>query len=243
MTTQADPALRQHMFALAPLRVWLRLLREHGGVAPRRRGALARILLTSLGTLPLRLAESAIHGRRVRRTPIETPPVMILGYGRSGTTHLHNLLVCDPDHAGVTTYQAIAPACCLVGRRFLEPLIARQLPAKRPMDNMDVSLDLPQEEEIAIAGLSHQSFLHHLSFPRAARRCYDRYAAMQGLTPREIERWERTYLDVVRKATVIAGGRRLVLKSPSNLARVPHILRLFPGAKFVHIVRNPYVVY
>ena len=243
MTTQADSTLRQHMFALAPLRVWLRLLREHGGVAPRRRGALARILLTSLGTLPLRLAESAIHGRRVRRTPIATPPVMVLGYGRSGTTHLHNLLVCDPNHAGVTTYQAIAPACCLVGRRFLKPLIARHLPAKRPMDNMDVSLDLPQEEEIAIAGLSHQSFLHHLSFPRAAERCYHRYAAMQGLTPREIERWERTYLDVARKATVIAGRRRLVLKSPSNLARVPHILRLFPGAKFVHIVRNPYVVY
>ena len=40
MTTQADSTLRQHMFALAPLRVWWRLLREHGGVAPRRRGAL-----------------------------------------------------------------------------------------------------------------------------------------------------------------------------------------------------------
>ena len=58
MTTQSDPALRQHMFRPRPHRVWWRLLREYGGVEPRR-GALARILLTSLGTLPLRLAESA----------------------------------------------------------------------------------------------------------------------------------------------------------------------------------------
>ena len=243
MTAKPNAALQQHMFALAPLRVWVHLLWEHGGVGPRRIGALTRILLTSLGTLPLRLAESAIHGRRVRRTPITKPPLMILGYGRSGTTHLHNLLACDPNHGSVTTYQAIAPAFFLVGSGFIKSLIAQRLPKKRPMDDVDVSLDLPQEEEIAIAGLTHQSFLHHLSFPRTAKRCYNKYVTMQGLPSREMERWERTYLDVVRKATVAAGGRRLVLKSPSNMGRLPHILRLFPGAKFVHIVRNPYVVY
>lgn len=243
MSASPDTALRQHLFALAPLRVWLRLLREYGGVAPGRRGALARILLTSLATLPLRLAESMIHGCRVRRTPIAEPPLVILGYGRSGTTHLHNLLACDPNHGSVTTHQAIAPAFFLVSRGFLKALIAQRLPATRPMDNMAVSLDLPQEEELAIAGLTHQSYLHHLSFPEAAKRCFDRYVTMEGLTAREMARWRQTYLDVVRKATVAADGRRLVLKSPSNMGRVPHVLRLFPSAKFVHIVRNPYVVY
>lgn len=56
-------------------------------------------------------------------------------------------------------------------------------------------------------------------------------------------RWERAYLDVLRKATLASGGKRLVLKSPTNLGRTAELLRLFPDAKFIHIVRNPYVVY
>ena len=57
------------------------------------------------------------------------------------------------------------------------------------------------------------------------------------------EALERTYLDIVRKAAFHARGRRIVLKSPSNLARIPHVLRIFPDARFVNIVRNPFTVY
>ena len=58
-----------------------------------------------------------------------------------------------------------------------------------------------------------------------------------------MKQWERVYMEVLRKATLDAGGRRLVLKSPANTGRIPHLLRLFPDARFIHIVRNPYVVY
>ena len=58
-----------------------------------------------------------------------------------------------------------------------------------------------------------------------------------------LARWERVYLNTLRKATLANGGRPLVLKSPNNTGRIPHLLRLFPEAKFIHIVRNPYVVY
>ena len=40
-----------------------------------------------------------------------------------------------------------------------------------------------------------------------------------------------------------ANGHRIVLKSPTNLGKIAHLLRLFPEAKFVNIMRNPYVVY
>ena len=40
-----------------------------------------------------------------------------------------------------------------------------------------------------------------------------------------------------------AQGRPLILRNTVNTARVAHLLRLFPNAKFVHIVRNPYAVY
>ena len=38
-------------------------------------------------------------------------------------------------------------------------------------------------------------------------------------------------------------NKRIVLKSPLHLGRIPILLKMFPGAKFVHITRNPYAVY
>src|SRR5262249_62268468 len=35
----------------------------------------------------------------------------------------------------------------------------------------------------------------------------------------------------------------LALKSPTNPCRIPALLELFPDARFVHIVRDPYVVF
>jgi hypothetical protein len=37
--------------------------------------------------------------------------------------------------------------------------------------------------------------------------------------------------------------KRLILKSPSHTARVRLLLELFPGARFIHISRNPYEIY
>ena len=48
---------------------------------------------------------------------------------------------------------------------------------------------------------------------------------------------------MLRKATLASDGRRLVLKSPANLGRTALLLRLFPDAKFIFVVRNPYVVF
>jgi omega-hydroxy-beta-dihydromenaquinone-9 sulfotransferase len=47
----------------------------------------------------------------------------------------------------------------------------------------------------------------------------------------------------VRAITYRGRGRRVVLKSPPHTCRVPTLLRLFPDARFVHIVRDPCAVY
>jgi hypothetical protein len=235
--------LQQHMFAMAPLSTWAHLLRDNERISRPYWGKLAVVLLTSTLTTPLRMVERLRFASQVRETSIDTPPLIILGYGRSGTTHLHNLLTQDPNHGSVTTFQAIIPSFFLTGRGRIKRLMSGAVPARRPMDNVRVTLDAPQEEEIAIANLTHHSFLHHLSFPQQSERYFKKYMLMQGLTAAELAQWDQVYLDVVRKATLHADGRRIVLKSPSNLGRIPHLLRLFPGAKFVHIVRNPYVVY
>ena len=38
-------------------------------------------------------------------------------------------------------------------------------------------------------------------------------------------------------------GKRLILKNPTNTARIKFLLELYLEAQFIHISRNPYVVY
>lgn len=235
-----------HVCALAPLGVWARLIFENGVPRPYW-GKLARILVASAATLPLRVAETAIYSSSLARTEIREPPLFVLGFARTGTTHLHNLLSQDPNLGYVTTFQAAAPKWFLVGRGKIQSLMAQGMGVvKRPMDNMTIALDLPQEEEVALANSTHLSFLHYLSFPQKAPEYLDRYVLLgdgSGLAQADLRRWETEYLEIVRKATINWSGRRIVLKTPVNQGRIPSLLRMFPDAKFVHIVRDPFVIF
>lgn len=240
---KAVEKMQQHVFALAPLGVWARLIVENGGIPPRYWTKLAKVLSISFMTGPLRLAERLVYSpSRMERISIDDAPLYIQGFGRSGTTHLLNILAQDPSFGFISTFQAVAAPMFLVGRGWLERTIGRGIRGTRPMDNMTVSLDLPQEEEIAVANTSHLSWIHHLTFPRRARDFLKKFATMQ-FTDEEMAQWETSYLNVLRKATLASEGQKLVLKSPTNLGRTSDLLRLFPDAKFIHIVRNPYEVF
>ena len=243
-----------HICSFAPLSVWLRLIARNRGVPKRYWGKLAGVLGLSLAAAPLRFAETFLYASAVAKAPIREAPVFVLGFARAGTTHLHNLLAQDPALGYLDTFQSIVPTFSLVGRGWLQRLMARGMGERvRPMDNMAVGLDLPQEEDIAVANASPYSVLHQVSFPNMARELYSKYTLMGwapegaespgALSERESAQWDHQYLRVVRKATIHADGRRLVLKSPANLGRVDRLLRLFPEAKFIHIMRNPYAVY
>ena len=62
------------------------------------------------------------------------------------------------------------------------------------------------------------------------------------MTRRERGRWKKLYLRFLRKV-VLLSGRRPVLKSPYNTARVAVLREMFPGAKFIHLRRHPHDVY
>ena len=145
-------------------------------------------------------------------------PVFVHGFERSGTTHLHNLMSQDPKFGFVTTWQAASPPFCLIGRGWLDRLFAKTVPKTRPMDRMEVSLDLPQEDDVALAGISHLSYIHMLSFPHRVQEFTDKYFRAR-LTAEEEASWEMAYMTVLRKATLASAGRRLVLKArPTSVA-------------------------
>lgn len=240
-TWKEGPSLVRHPFVLGSLAMWLRVLRDNT-VEPAYRARVGRILRTNLLTLLLQLYERARYGD-MRDTPIHPAPIFVVGHWRSGTTHLHNILAADPELGYVTQFQAAVPGACIVGQRSIKPRMAARMPATRLLDNVALGVDTTQEEELAIAGLSPYSSYHLWSFPRRARALVERYMLFQQLPPREARAWASVYQTTLRKATYLAGGRRLVLKNPANTGRTPALLRLFPDAAFIHIHRNPYDIF
>ena len=104
-------------------------------------------------------------------------------------------------------------------------------------------MDSPQEEEFAIANMSPYSFYHHWTFPRKARYYFEKYALFNEVPKKVIAKWKEIYVSILTKAGLHKGGKRLVIKNPTNTGRIKVLLELFPNAKFIHIYRDPYRVY
>ena len=221
----------------------LRQLRHLRSVRPRYALRLLPLLATSLCITPLCWWEKARFGRQVAGVRLAHPPVFIIGHWRSGTTHLHNLMSQDETFGWLSMYQALAPECSRVGRGWLKKLLARIVPAERPMDAMVWPMDAPQEDEIALAKMIPYSFYGWFVWPQRAASMLDRYVLLNAASPAMLDEFAGAYRRLLQSATLDAGGRQLLLKNPVNTARVRLVLEMFPDAKFIHIYRSPYDVY
>lgn len=243
MTEKSVVIDMQHPLALTTMGNWLRLLWHNRGVDRVYLRRAASITTLSILTSPLRWYERLRYDAPVRQFVPAAPPIFIIGHWRSGTTHLHNLMCHDAQFGYISTLQTLAPGIMFVGGLTLGRLFGGRAPTRRPMDQMLVSIDSPQEEEMALASLSPYSTYHQWWFPRHAQSYFERYALMEGIGPDELRRWQAVYRWLIQKLTLRNSGRRIVLKNPSNTGRVKALLETFPGAKFIHIYRNPYDVF
>ena len=134
------------------------------------------------------------------------------------------------------------PELYLTGTLF-KAILRSSLPEKRPMDNVKIDINSVEEEEYALGNLSPYSFYHALSFPKRMRHIFDRYVIFEDVPPTVVEKWKAIYMRFLKKLTFSSGGKQLLLKNPANTSRIPVLLEMFPDAKFVHVYRNPYVVY
>jgi hypothetical protein len=169
------------------------------------------------------------------------PPLFVLGHWRSGTTHLHYLLGLDDRFACPGLYQVHFPHTFLSAERNLSGLVAFLLPRHRPYDNVRLGLGVPDEDEFAMCvwGLK-TSYLSGVFSRRADY--YDRFLTFRDAAPRDVEVWKSALRGFFQKLT-LKYGRPLIVKSPSHTGRIKLLLEMFPGAKFVHIHRDPYRVF
>jgi hypothetical protein len=217
------------------------LWRKRGRVYWRYLPRLAFLTVTAAFNSYVALFEKAMNGEKIAAAELTAPPIFIIGYWRSGTTHLHNLLSCDPSFTCPTAYQVMFPHHFVYSQPWGTKLMDALAPSQRPMDNVAFHVTTPHEEEIALAGLTGVSPYLRFLFPADA---HDPYAALDPaqLPPEALARWQEAFLLFMKKLS-FSKGKRIVLKSPPHLGRLPLLLKMFPGAKFIHITRNPYEVY
>ena len=175
--------------------------------------------------------------------PVDSAPVFILGHWRSGTTFVHNVLSQDKQFGYNTTYQTVFPHLMLFGQPFFKKLATLAMPAKRPTDNMELKVDLPQEEEFALLNMTHCNFYNFWIYPRYTQEYSKKYLLFEDAAPEEIEAFKTTFERLVKISMWNTGGEHFLSKNPPHTGRVKVLLEMFPNAKFIYLMRNPYTVF
>ncbi len=196
------------------------------------------MLISSLAPI-----EKLLFKKQVSQVNFNHPPVFIIGHWRSGTTYLHNLLSQDKQFAYFTTYQSLFPHTALLGRHIFKPFVKRILPKSRPVDHIKLSADYPQEEEFALGNMNPYCFYYWWYFPERLRELFCKYMLFEDVDSKVIKRWKHDYQLLASKAILNTKGKILLSKNPPNSTRIGILNELFPGARFIHIHRNPVEVY
>lgn len=175
--------------------------------------------------------------------PNPAPPVFIVGHWRSGTTFLYNLLSRSSQFAYVTPIATGLPWDFLTIGKLLKPILERALPKGRFIDRVPVNPDSPQEDEIALASMQPISFYHGLYFPEHFVENFNAGIFFEGCSEPEIEGWRWAMMHFCQKLQLQNPGQQLLIKNPVYTARIQQLRSLWPNAKFIHIYRNPYLVF
>jgi hypothetical protein len=154
---------------------------------------------------------------------------------RKASFNIHNM----DNHPQVTELRIDTMRERLMAVSRFVSAIAEQW-TKRPMDNMTVEADSPQDEELPLVKYTAYCDLQKYAFPADYQSFTN--SLVKDFTPasRGFWEWKQYMLFVCQKAAFIMGRNRLLLRNHANMARLECFLDLFPNAKFLHIKRNPY---
>lgn len=221
---------------------WFHLLAANGfSISLNRLPMALSITICSLFNSLLAVFSKAIYDRAAGRTQISPQPIFILGHWRSGATFLHELLACDSQLGYPDYYQCFAPHHFLLTEKWFKPLARRLSPERRPMDNMLVDVENPQEDECALLAMGVKSLYLSFAFPNRGPVALE-YLDLRELSDAERADWADHWVRFLKRVTYRC-GRRLVLKSPLHTARLRTILEIFPDARFVHLARDPLTLF
>ena len=179
--------------------------------------------------------------------PLQHDPIFILGHWRSGTTFVHNILAQDSHFGYTTTYQTVFPHLIMSMQWLLKPIFGTLMPKNRPTDKMELSPDLPQEEEFALLNTCPASYYNFWFFPQSMREYCDRFLTIKKATPEEITDFKDKFMKVVKvsmwNSRYGVKDAQYLSKNPPHTGKIKTLVEMFPNAKFIYLIRNPYTVF
>ncbi len=189
----------------------------------------------------------ALQERRYRKElankTLENDPLFILGHWRSGTTFLHNIFAQDKHFGYTTTYQTVFPHYIMSLQGFFKPVMKLLMPSHRPTDNMELSPDLPQEEEFALSNMTACNYYNFWFFPERMQEWCDRFLTFKTITDEELREFKQTFEKLVKLSLWNTGGTQYLSKNPPHTGRIKAMTELFPRARYIYLMRNPYTVF
>ena len=216
-------------------------------VAPEKR---SKMLLTKCICRLLSLfapLQEHKYQKLLANEPLQHDPLFILGHWRSGTTFVHNIFAQDPRFGFTTTYQTVFPHYMMAMQWLFKPIMKVVMPNSRPTDKMELSPDLPQEEEFALVNATPVSYYNFWFYPQSMQEYCDRFLTMKQATPDEIADFKDKFMKIVKVS--MWNSRRGVKdaqylsKNPPHTGKVKTLVEMFPNAKFIYLIRDPYTVF
>ena len=196
---------------------------------------------------PFRYAERLVDRVRAEARVLPQDPVFILGYYRSGTTHLQELLMQDPSFGYMNFFQCFFSTAFNSTERWIKPIFERIIRASgflHPAHQIPFSFELPGEEDVSLVSSGWRLAANWGQiFPQSFREIYAKTGLLEGISDEELAEFKATYHDLIWRVSKANGHKRLLLKSPPNTGRLALLAEMYPNAKFLFIRRDPYDVF
>jgi len=237
------PEILQHPLMGANFSTLLDAFQTYHGVPVRYWPHAALLLASAVFRSPFTVLENRLFRKNINPKNKLIKPLFIVGYWRSGTTHLHNLLGKAPDAGIITPLASGLPGELLTLGTWLEPLLNKALPENREIDRVAVTPESPQEDEIPVANLQLLSVFHALYFPRNFRENFNKGVFFDHVSKDQIDEWKKQVQFFLNKIVLHQKKQPLIVKNPVYTSRIKILLDIWPDARFIHIYRNPYRVF
>ncbi len=229
----------------APIVLLFKMVYKNGGVSFGRIPMLLIYVFRYVLLEPFRLAEIILYHKKIESHVLSEPPIFILGHWRSGTSFFQSLICQDTRMTSSTIFRSLFPDNFYLTESWLKPIltsICKFFNVPYSIQRVPMDLDLPAEVDMTLCSLcSERSYTWGQLFPRRFEKWVDELLILKNKNT--ADEWLHDYDYFIRKLSYRSKGKRVVVKSPGDTARIGHLLRHYPKASFIYIHRDPFSVF
>ncbi len=215
----------------------IRLIIRNGGFSPIHFNRFLFLLQGSIWSSVFAFVEKVRFKKKLKRQSGITDPVIIVGNWRTGSTFLHQILALDKRFTTPVVVRVSVPDSFLVSEKYFRALMKKVVSNTRPMDNVKLGPDEPQEDEYALLKTVKYTTLQHLIFPTENKPFSE--TLMQLNEENSFSHYNVQKLKLFIEKLNFKDPGNILLKNPYHSFRISIFKKTFPEARFIHICRSP----